>query len=375
MLRGSLFYFGLKQQNILTKLDLYMTTDMILIEQLSDIQSVMDRITSGEAFELAQIDVSKLNQLRIKINGNPDKYNGTLTSSMCKGLYEFQTELYKVYTSVKYKTDNLQRLKSYERDTLELTFNVEPGCTEIIGDLKELAKAISEAFCQMTTGMTGREKTLCFLFALLCITGGIVGSHVADLEHEEQMEQLTVKQAQQDNTSENEQMKIMRDGILAVLKTEVGADSEKQHQVSLITNGLQEHSAKGYESIIKTVSDADSVSIKGVSSANLDNAKIQSFIHNPVDRPTTEERTIHIDIDSIKRAVDSDKLTITCHEDGQAESTFTVTADLSYIEPEETKFLFDAFRDGKTVTVLGSFKVRSGIVEKGMLSSVTIPRK
>lgn len=352
-----------------------MTTDMIKIEQLSDIQGVIDRMASGEAFELTQIDVSKLNQLRIKINGNADKYNGTLTSSMCKGLYEFQTELYKVYTSVKYKTDNLQRLKSYERDTLELTFNVEPGCTEIIGDLKELAKAISEAFCQMTAGMTGREKTLCFLFALLCITGGIVGSHVADLEHDEQMEQLTVTQAQQDNTSENERMKIMRDGILAALKTEVGTDSEKQHQVSLITNGLQEHSAKGYESIIKTVSDADSVSIKGVSSANLDNAKIQSFIHNPVDRPTTEERTIQIDIDSIKRAVDSDKLTITCHEDGQAESSFTVTADLSYIEPEETKYLFDAFRDGKTVAVLGSFKVRSGIVEKGILSSVTIPRK
>lgn len=124
----------------------------------------------------------------------------------------------------------------------------------------------------MTAGMTGREKALCFLFALLCITGGIVGSHVADLEHEEQMERQTVTQAQQDNTSKNERMKIMRDGILAALKTEVGTDSEKQHQVSLITNGLQEHSAKGYESIIKTVSDADSVSIKGVSSANFDNA-------------------------------------------------------------------------------------------------------
>lgn len=77
---------------------------------------------------------------------------------------------------------------------------------------------------------------------------------------------------------------------------------------------------------------------------------------------------IAVEIDGIKRS--PDKLTINCHEVG-SESGFVVYVDLSFVEPEEVSLLFDAFKKSSVIKIQGNFKVRSGIIEQGNLSSVT----
>lgn len=67
------------------------------------------------------------------------------------------------------------------------------------------------------------------------------------------------------------------------------------------------------------------------------------------------------------------KLQISCREP-TGESTFPVSVDTSFIDDkDEIALLFDAMKDNKTVKILGSYKVRAGVIEQGNASSISAP--
>lgn len=144
----------------------------ININSLGDLETVFNSLMAGEDIRIENIKLNFFNSIDFKIYGDENKYNGTLPSSLAQGICEFQTEMYKVYTLIKYKTSNLQKLTIEDREAAELVFTINPGCTEIIASLKELFEAFGEAFAKVTQGMSPTQKTMCFLFALAVLGGG-----------------------------------------------------------------------------------------------------------------------------------------------------------------------------------------------------------
>jgi len=166
---------------------------LIKIKNLSDMEAVLQLLQDGEDVEVENLDFSNLKPLQIKIYGDEDKYNGTLPSSLCYGLCDFQNELLKTYCLIKYKTDNLRYLKNADRELLEVVFDIKPGCTDLLASLTDFTKACGEAFSKMTQGMSGTQKTACMIILILSLAGGSLVYTQIEAKHDVAVQQIDAK--------------------------------------------------------------------------------------------------------------------------------------------------------------------------------------
>jgi hypothetical protein len=338
--------------------------ESIKIKSLSDIESVLSRIQSGEDVPVETLDFSGLKKLQIKIYGDENKYNGTLPSSLCYGICDFQNELLKTYALIRYNTDNLRHLKHADRELLEVVFEIKPGCTDLLAGLTDFTKACGDAFSKMTHGMTGTQKTACMMLLILSITGGVLIHSLVEASHDTQNQKIEADKDKEKSKSESERMTILRDGMLQAIHSNGTANPDAQ----AVANGIVEHSAKAYEGILKPLTDADKVVVNGAAgSVEMSQKDVQDFVSNPTEKLIHNDRLISVEIDGIKRS--PDKLTVNCREVG-AESGFVVYVDLSFVEEDEVSLLFDAFKKSNVIKIQGNFKTRSGVIEQGNVSSV-----
>ncbi|EKN4770491.1 hypothetical protein ACONXG_004292 [Yersinia enterocolitica] len=340
--------------------------NQIVISNLQNIEDIFKRLQSGETITVDQLKIELFSTVNIKIYGDPTRYNGTLPASLAQGLCEFQTEMYKVYTLIKYKTDNLQKLTTKDREEAEIIFTIDEGCTEIIAAFTELIKSFGTAFDKVTHGMSPNQKTLCFLFAITVIGGAWVGTSY--LEHSSAVEskQEETKQEAIKIQSENEKLNILKDGMLEAIRTTAGVDAIDRAE------GIQDHAAKAYAGVLKGADDADKIVISGATTFDLSQKQIHELIKNPTEKAKNVEHSLEVVIDSIKRS-SSDKLTLSCREP-TGDNSFPVSVDTSFIDDkDEISLLFDAMKENKTVKILGSYKVRAGIIEQGNASAISKP--
>ncbi|ELY6342936.1 hypothetical protein SNQ51_003932, partial [Cronobacter sakazakii] len=257
------------------------------------------------------------------------------------------------------------RLTVKDKEEAEIIFSIDEGCTDILAAFTDLIKAFGDAFEKVTHGMSPTQKTLCFLFAVTVIGGAWVGTSYLEHQSEVAAKQEETKQQEAKLKTENERMTILRDGMLEAIRAKAGVDAVERAE------GIQEHTAKAYTGVLKGAADADKIIISGANTVELSHKEIHELIKNPIEKAKTEEKNIEVVIDSIKRS--SDKLTISCREP-TGESSFPVSVDTSFIDDkDEIALLFDAMKENKTVKILGSYKVRSGIIEQGNASSISQP--
>lgn len=338
--------------------------ESIKIGSLPDIENVLSRIQCGEEIPVESLDFSELEKLQIKIFGSESKYNGTLPSSLCYGICDFQNELLKTYALIRYKTDNLRHLKNADREMLEVFFEIKPGCTDLLAGLTEFTKACGDAFSKMTHGMTGTQKTACMMLLILSITGGILINSSIEVSHDAQVHKIEADKEKAKSVSENERMTILRDGMLIAILGNETTNPDAQ----AVANGITGHSAKAYEGILKMLTDADKVLVNGAAgSIKMSQKDVQDFVRNPTEKLIHNDMSISVEIDGIKRS--PEKLTVNCHEVG-TESVFVVYVDLSFVEEEEVSLLFDAFKKSNVIKIQGNFKTRAGVIEQGNISSI-----
>ena len=245
--------------------------DIINVSSLDDIESLFARLDGGEEITIDRIKLDLFNNVNFKIYGDPSRYNGTLPSPLAQGLCEFQTEIYKVFTLIKYKTDNLQRLTGKDKEEAEIIFTINEGCTDILAALTELFEAFGKAFEKVTHGMSPSQKTLCFLFAVTVIGGAWVGTSYLEKKAEVEVKQEETKLEEAKIKSENERMTILRDGMLEAIRAKAGIDAVERAE------GIQEHTAKAYTGVLKGASDADKIVISGASTVELSNKEGRRF--------------------------------------------------------------------------------------------------
>lgn len=339
--------------------------DIINVSSLDDIESLFARLDGGEEITIDRIKLDLFNNVNFKIYGDPSRYNGTLPSPLAQGLCEFQTEIYKVFTLIKYKTDNLQRLTGKDKEEAEIIFTINEGCTDILAALTELFEAFGKAFEKVTHGMSPSQKTLCFLFAVTVIGGAWVGTSYLEKKAEVEVKQEETKLEEAKIKSENERMTILRDGMLEAIRAKAGIDAVERAE------GIQEHTAKAYTGVLKGASDADKIVISGASTVELSNKEIHELIKNPIEKAKKEERNLELVIDGIKRT--AEKITLSCREPS-SEDSFPVSVDTSFIDDkDEIAILFDTMKENRTVKILGSYTIRAGVIENGNASTITRP--
>ncbi|EPT0809607.1 TPA: hypothetical protein ACUU9M_000008 [Yersinia enterocolitica] len=335
----------------------------IEISNLNDVEDLLARIKKGEIVSVEDIKINFVNVVNFKIYGDPERYNGTIPSSLAQGMCEFQTELYKAFTLVRHGTDNLKHLTKNDREELEIIFKVEPGCTDLIVGIKDVIDSFGIAFERSTQGMTGTEKAICLVLISLLLTGAwLIKSHLKN-KHENGMKQLEIDAEKNNSNAETERMRILKDGIVETLSAVSATPAARE-----ISDGVQNHTANAVVGVLKGVSDAERVEFNGLAKIELDQKDIKEMIQNPREKMSNSELTVEVEIEGIKKT--PEKLTVTCRKVGE-DYSFPAYVLTEFFDKEETDLLYDAMKDSDTAQLFGDYKLRSGIIELAMISRIS----
>ncbi|MGL6026391.1 MAG: hypothetical protein ACRC0U_04715, partial [Vibrio sp.] len=299
--------------------------------------------------------------LKVKLAGN-ENLNGQLTPTLCKGLSDFHNDLLKAYCLIKYNSDNLKKLNSAEREALEIEFLVRSGCTEWTTDLKKILSLSKSIIEKATDGMSGNQKTALFLTVIFAVGGCYAYSEYADVQKAQiaSTEQISLDKANKQQTER---------WIQAI--ESVSSQSTSSHDK---IDKVKSQMNNAYNGIVKTgiASGATSITISGVDTATLNEQQANELVANTKAKLETAERTLALEVESIKRTSDGN-LTVNVKQEGSS-ANFNLTVNTGFIEPEEINLLFDAFKNGESVIVSGTFKTRSNTIEKGLASSIKTPQ-
>ena len=78
-------------------------------------------------------DISSLSDeiltLSIKVTG--DKFHSSITGEMARSLWVMQESLYRAAAEIIHGQANIRKLSAEEREKLTLSFQINPGCTDV----------------------------------------------------------------------------------------------------------------------------------------------------------------------------------------------------------------------------------------------------
>lgn len=309
----------------------------MIITNEEQLFELLARLSNNEDIALEQIDLTAFTQVKFKITG--EEYQGTITSSLCYSLTQFHDSLLRLYCLSKYKDENLARLTEADKQKLELTFEVKEGCTLWGVDFGEIASNIGSNLAKLALEkMNGTQLTIISVMIILALTGIKIYNRYSQKEEK---------------------------------KAEITENSNTLAQFSALTEKMQEmfeRSQEMYIEHLKTYKEPQSIS---VSIADTEVKLNQADIHELTKRTrrtlTNEDGIKEIEIESIKKTID--KLVVTARL-VNADYTFPLYVDTSFIEKEETDLLFDAFKNNLSIRVLADFKSFQGKIEKANASSI-----
>ncbi|MCT8823513.1 hypothetical protein KZ326_03955 [Glaesserella parasuis] len=334
------------------------------IENAEELSNLIDALKSEQKIDLEQIEFSFLKQVKIKVQGDPLRYNGNINYAICKGICEFQNEIWRAYAEFKTGKPHISLLTQEEKDALEITFTVNEGCTEIIANLTNMFNAMRKLFKEVTNGMTGGQKVFTCTAFVLGIGGAVVGYKWLDNQKEINLAQIQSIESQEKQKSESEVLKQAFITIQAV----ANESSNSRFKQSIRT--IEEHSEKAYSEVARAVSDAEKVTISQGNSTEikLEQPQLQKIVNdlNAQEKAITQPDSLDLYIDGVKRQ--EGKITIFART-LQGE-TFSANIDADMLGDDGVNSIIDRIKDINTIKLGGMIKRRAGKIEQASFSSI-----
>ncbi|MBC9743258.1 hypothetical protein IBL38_08150 [Pseudomonas syringae pv. syringae] len=255
-----------------------------------------------------------------------DRYEKTLTPKLMIGFIEFQDQLLRAYTELKYGSPSLQKLTQEEKDDLELIFQISKGSTNGQGGLDEALNKLLSALPMKK--MSGGQVTAFLIVAVLSFAGYkvFVEWNQADLEK--------AKLASADKGAQTQ--------TALVGKLAEALVSQKLPNEAVVA---KERATEGYRSIIAGAPDASSIDIQGDHYNADELAMIRA--QNVIPKSRLERRE-DVYIDMVKRH--PTYLSLTLRLPGES-YTFPGRVELDKFDQEKVNDLFDALRDASPLRV------------------------
>lgn len=220
------------------------------ILEIADEDSAWELITLAtqntdfeEIKEIKEIKFNKWPFVNIDIKGK--QYNSSLTAANMRGLVELQNTVYRSYALVHYNSADPRKLTNEEKKELELVFNVSKGSSGITGSLDKALQSLADG---MVNVMEPHHYIIIVLGSGLLWAGSTCWRTWMQNQKDIKMAELDAETRSFASQQENERMEIF-------------AKATKERP---ILSPLQENAEEMYNTVFKSVSDCDSVSVAGV---------------------------------------------------------------------------------------------------------------
>lgn len=150
---------------------------MITISSEQDFLSFISSLINDKQIDLNQRDFKLPN---IKFEGYPSllfnvkgkTYSSTLTTPLLNALTGVTDEIQRAYCLLKYKTSNLQRLTTEDKEKIDIIFKIKEGSSEGESDTASIANGVFGVIQEGLKGMNGWQK-LVILTVFIATVGGL----------------------------------------------------------------------------------------------------------------------------------------------------------------------------------------------------------
>lgn len=334
------------------------------IENAQELSNFINLLKADENIDLEKVELTFLKQVKIKIKGDPHRYNGTINYAICKAICEFQNEIWRTYAEIKTGIPHITQLTQEEKNALEIIFTVNEGCTEIIADLTDMFKEMRKFFKGITNGMTGKQKVFTYTAFAICASSAFVAHSWIEADKEIKVAQTHSSDTQAQKQHETQQL----NSVLTTIKDVANNSNTPRFKQSL--QSIEEHTEKAYCEVVSSVSDAENVTIYqgNDTTIKLDQPKLQQIASelNAQEKAKTKPETLDLYIDGVKRQ--EGKITIFA-KTLQGE-TFTANIDPDMLEDKGVNEIIDRIKDINTIKLYGMVKRRANKIEQATFTTI-----
>lgn len=190
-------------------------------------------------------------------------YHATIPTSLARGLWEFQEELYRAAAFALYGEDDIRRLTEEQKAAFELIFEVKEGSSDLLASLGDFFTKLGEGFTTMDSKHKG--PTLVAIVLIVAMAWG--GTHVVDSWEDTKQKEIAAT-----TTVKEKEVAATAAASLETARTaqfQLISDITRQSQAA---KRFEKATEEGTRAIIKSASDADRIRVGKVS---FDKAEIQ----------------------------------------------------------------------------------------------------
>lgn len=85
------------------------------IENVDELSDFIQTLKIRDQIDFEKIELDFLKQVKIKIQGDPLRYNGSINYAICKAICEFQNEIWRTYAEIKTGKPHITQLTQEEK--------------------------------------------------------------------------------------------------------------------------------------------------------------------------------------------------------------------------------------------------------------------
>lgn len=337
------------------------------IETEQELKNLVEQLKNNAIIDINKLDLSFLNQLTIKVKGNVSRYNGSLNFAICKGICEYQTEIWKAYAEIKTGVPDLRKLTQSEKEALEIQFEINEGCTEIIAKLTEFCNSAKGLVKEVANGMTGNQKMLTIIALAIC--AGVYFGAEKYIDNQTDIALANINAEKEKAIAENETVRLNE--ILTTIRDV--ANNNTHPRVKQSIQAIEEHTHKGFSEIVRAVNDADSVTITQANNTKitLSNEQLNKIVEDAdlQEKAATKPEIIDVYIDGVKRS--NSKVTI--HIRTTQNEEFSANVDTDMLGEDGVNQIIDRIKDYNTIRLSGMVKRRGENIERATITEIITP--
>ncbi|HEY0589010.1 MAG TPA: hypothetical protein VGD52_22945 [Pseudoduganella sp.] len=234
----------------------------------------------ADAFNfLAKPEYAEVEASQIKIGGElaqfeawfeGKNYHATIPTSLARGLWEFQEEMYRAAAFALYGEDDIRKLTDEQKAAFELIFEVKEGSSDLLASLEEFFSKLGEGFTTMESKHKG--PTLVAIVLIVALAWG--ATHIVDSQEDTKQKEIAAR-----TTVKEKEVDASAAAALETARTaqfQLISDITKQSQAA---KRFEKATEEGSRSIIKSASDADRIRIGKIS---FDKSEIQEVTQRAV---------------------------------------------------------------------------------------------
>lgn len=308
----------------------------------------------SEDFVFPEVTFSGWPVLDINVKG--PRYHQTITSSMVFGMSILNEEIQRAFATIRYGSQNLQRLTNEDRQKLDIVFSITEGSSDAEGITDKVINAGLSFLRDSMSGMTGWQK----MVVVIALVGAVSTCGFHYITTSADVDRHTID-------SQAQIVQVTHEGINKALTTIL---EYKQHGQTATSQEVESHGQAGKSGLVKQLAADPTVESVSLGDHKITRQELNTYNgRQSVDRQRTEKVDSFFIKGVTRTGPTNQDININVVRATNDEG-FTIKASADVITSDELTLILNALSNNSTIKISYLEVVENGGVSVGQFNTI-----